>query len=79
MFRGLTKGAFVTTSTFTSGAPRAVEGFDARGMSIELYDSTRFFEALSIGRRESYSSYEELFLYTNVPMDRLRVIDESPL
>lgn len=46
----MTKGIFVTTSKFQSGAYKSVSNFGDRGIGIELIDSERFYDALQIKR-----------------------------
>jgi restriction system protein len=47
---GLTRGMFVTTSSFRSGAIKDANRFSARGTPIELLDAPRFFDALRISQ-----------------------------
>lgn len=47
---GLTKGMFVTTSSFRSGAVEDADRFSALGTPIELLDAPRFFDALRISQ-----------------------------
>ncbi|MGC6400288.1 restriction endonuclease [Sphingomonas sp. FW199] len=47
---GFTKGMFVTTSSFRSGAVEDAGRFSALGMPIELLDAPRFFDALRISQ-----------------------------
>lgn len=54
-----TKGVFVTTSTFQSGAGKSAAASAARGIPIELVDWKRFYESLKIGTRAPYSSFED--------------------
>jgi len=56
---GFTKGIFVTTSSFQSGAFKAARMSTARGLPIELIDADKFLDALKITKRKKYSSYEE--------------------
>jgi restriction system protein len=51
---GLTKGMFVTTSGFQSGAARTAEMSARHGDPIELYDADRFFDALQIAQRTAF-------------------------
>jgi restriction system protein len=59
VLKGLTKGVFVTTSTFTQGAQSAVIVYQHRGYKIELMDALKFYDALKIARREMFSSLAE--------------------
>lgn len=56
---GLTKGVFVTTSSFQKGANQVVEQVDRLGYSIELLDAPKFFEALKLAQGAMYRSMEE--------------------
>jgi restriction system protein len=56
---GHTSGVFVTTSRFRSGAVSASARLRDLAMPVELIDSVRFLEALKIGQRPLYASYEE--------------------
>ncbi len=56
---GLTKGIFVTTSDFQSGADKTVRNFRKAGYAIELMDSQRFYEALKLAQRPMYKSFSE--------------------
>ena len=57
---GHTRGVFVTTSQFQSGAERTTAQLAARGYPIELIDAPRLFDALKIGLRPAYSTVEEM-------------------
>jgi restriction system protein len=60
VFHGITKGVFVTTTKFQSGAPRTVAEFAKRGLYIELHDATRFLGALGIAQREMFEFREDI-------------------
>jgi len=47
---GHTKGIFVTTSKFQSGATKVAAASASRGYPIELIDAERFFDALKIAK-----------------------------
>lgn len=59
VLNGLTKGVFVTTSTFQSGASSTVTRFARRGIDIELVDAPRFLQALKIAQRQRYEFVQE--------------------
>jgi HJR/Mrr/RecB family endonuclease len=59
VFDGMTKGVFVTTSDFTTGAPRTVQGFQRRGIQIELINGGQFLTQLEIAQRAMYKNREE--------------------
>lgn len=65
VLNGMTKGVFVTTSSFQSGVESTVEKYKEKDYRIELHDADRFFAALSISQREMYKSVEE-FEYLDV-------------
>jgi restriction system protein len=56
---GVTRGIFVTTSTFRRGAEGATAKLATRGYQIELMDAERFFDALKIAQREMYGSFAD--------------------
>lgn len=53
---GLTRGIFVTTSTFQSGANETAQRLRTRGYQIELMDAARFYDSLKIAQRTRYRS-----------------------
>jgi restriction system protein len=57
---GHTRGIFVTTSRFTSGAPKVARKSELRGIPIELMDAPAFFDALKIAQREQYRTTRDL-------------------
>ncbi len=59
VLNGLTRGIFVTTSTFESGAHSTSDRYSQRGYPIELIDAQRFFDALCLSQREMYRSWDE--------------------
>ena len=59
----MTKGIFVTTSKFQSGAYKSVSNFAERGIGIELLDSERFYDALKI-KHINKNKYNKLKLPT---------------
>lgn len=62
VLKGLTKGIFVTTSSFQHGAVATTKEYASRGYAIELIDAPRFFDALKLAQRPMYKSYEEFAL-----------------
>jgi restriction system protein len=60
LLKGLTKGVFVTTSTFQRGAGEASATAASMGYSIELQDATKFLDSLRIAQREMYESAQDL-------------------
>jgi hypothetical protein len=64
----LTKGVYVTTSTFQRGAQATVDKAACRGHAIELVDGNRFLQALGIAQRNQYFSLSD----PTAPFNRLR-------
>jgi restriction system protein len=60
LLRDMTKGIFVTTSTFQSGAPNVSEAAALRGIAIELVDAQKFLAYLKVAQREMYKSQRDL-------------------
>ncbi|MCP4003165.1 MAG: restriction endonuclease [bacterium] len=58
VLRDYTKGIFVATASFTSGASQTAKDYASKGLSIELYDCVRFLEALKIGQRKRHGSLD---------------------
>ncbi len=52
LLKGMTKGIFVTTSDYQSGAQETANLYSARGYSIELMNWENFYEALKITRKK---------------------------
>jgi len=52
--KGLTRGIFLTTSTFQSGAEPLVERLAETIYQIDLVDASRFYDALKIAQRLHY-------------------------
>ena len=71
VLNGLTRGIFVTTSTFESGAHSTADRLGQKGYRIELMDAPRFFDALQLSQREMYRSWEEF--------DSLHAAERLPL
>lgn len=59
---GHTRGVFVTTSSFRSGAIEVAEKSSAIGYPIELIDAERFFQALGISQIKSFKPDQELLI-----------------
>ncbi|MCI0553880.1 MAG: restriction endonuclease [Anaerolineae bacterium] len=58
---GITKGIFLTTSSFSRGSKTAAEQSSVRGIPIELLDAQRFYNALGIAQRPAYESYDDWY------------------
>lgn len=59
LINGMTRGIFITTSTFQSGAQLTAERFLRTGMPIELIDAERFYDALGFAQRTRYKSVSD--------------------
>jgi len=57
ILEGMTRGMFVTTSTFQRGVEGTANRLRTRGYPIELIDARRFFDALKLAQRASYRSF----------------------
>jgi len=68
ILNGVTRGMFVTTSTFQSGAQHTSARFADRGLPIELVDAPSFLEALHIAQRNRYATRDD----TDAPFHRTR-------
>lgn len=57
---GMTKGIFVTTSDYQSGAYSTVDRYERlRGMRIELLNAERFFDQLKLAQRNRFLSLQD--------------------
>lgn len=72
VINGLTKGMFVTTSSFRAGAERTAEASTNRGWPIELLDAERFYSALQISQRKAARTPEE---WISEVIPRLRTLN----
>ena len=69
---GLTRGIFVTTSTFQRGVNPLVDRLSTIGYGIDLVDATRFYDALKIAQRSRYRYVDDpTAAYTNAPLIEL--------
>lgn len=59
LIKGYTKGAFITTSRFSSVAVQGAKDASSKGYPIELFDAGKFFDALKVTQRKHYKSEEE--------------------
>jgi restriction system protein len=83
VLHGLTKGVFVTTSAFTSGARSTVTHYQERLIRVELIDAPRFLSALGLAQRSELPSRDhalallanlkELSRYTSPPPESLEL------
>lgn len=65
----MTRGIFVTTSGFQSGADNAAQLSSSRGIPIELVDAQRFYQALGIAQQEYYKTIKDpLAPFVNAPL-----------
>lgn len=54
-----TKGIFVTTSSFRSGAQKTAERYHSIGLPMELIDVEKFLDALGVAQRKSHELLNE--------------------
>jgi restriction system protein len=59
LLQGMTKGIFVTTSSFQRGAAAVSQKYLQRGYKIELLDAEGFLAALKIAQRNLYQSFDD--------------------
>lgn len=57
---GYTKGIYVTTSRFESGANKLASLAMLKGIQVELVDAPKFYDALKIAQRNVYRCKEEI-------------------
>jgi hypothetical protein len=50
ILQGMTKGVFITTSDFTTGARSTASAYHGRGIAVELSNWEEFYDALEISR-----------------------------
>lgn len=62
LLNGITKGVFVTTSSFQSGVPRTSAKLADRRYAIELMDSAAFYSALEIAQIRHHDRYDHTLL-----------------
>lgn len=74
LLHGLTKGVFVTTSSFQPGAVASAERFEGRNVRIQLVDAEQFYEKLRLAQRAPFSSAED----TSAPFHRFWAGGEDP-
>lgn len=66
-----TKGVFVTTSRFRSGATKAAATAGCRGYPIELVDATKLYEVLGVAQGKSQRSPDEWLEIVHPRLKRL--------
>lgn len=59
VLHGITRGVFVTTSRFRSGAHSHVATYGSRGYQIELLDAEKFFELMKLAQQPMYEAIED--------------------
>ena len=55
VLNGMTKGVFVTASSFTKGARGTARAFRKSGLAIQLWDAPTFYDKLRLRRCSPYS------------------------
>lgn len=56
---GLTKGIFITASSFRPGAVKMAKDFSCKGIAVELWDSNIFYDRMKIAQRPIYGNVED--------------------
>ncbi len=74
---GHTRGVYVTTSRFRSGAVAAARRLSELSMPVELIDAERFFDAMRISRRPAYQDYSEWAKVFGDPPDLATVYENE--
>ena len=69
---GFTRGVFVTTSKYRSGADAVASAATCRGYPIELLDAEQFYEALGVAQGTLERTPDE---WLKVVSPRLKLID----
>jgi restriction system protein len=59
ILNGVTKGVFVTTSSYRSGAIKTSSDYITRGLDISLWDADEFYKKLKITHRSFYSNPDD--------------------
>jgi len=59
LLNGMTRGVFVTTSRFQSGANEVARLYKLKGIAIELIDAEKFYQALGIAQRAAYKDVND--------------------
>ena len=81
VLNGLTKGIFVTTSSYRKGAKNAINDFQKRGIFIDLWNSEDFFSKLKISQRSIYKNVDNesnpFFKFWKNPKSIPIIIDET--
>lgn len=65
--KGYTRGVFVTTSDFTSGARGAAREATRRGIAVKLMNASQLYDAMKIHQRPPYQSFDEWQMVTGSP------------
>ncbi len=85
LLNGITRGVFVTTGGFRSGAYLTASDYTRLGYPIELWDGKRFLEMIQISRSPAYSGavvsgpFESLWNKVIAADGRLSIIEGSAL
>ena|SRR6266404_5623210 len=57
---GMTRGVFVTTSDFQSGAASTADRLAARGLPIQLINASEFLQVLGVAQRAMFEFRDEV-------------------
>lgn len=55
----ITKGIFITTSSFRPGAVKEADEFRGKGLAIELCDAEAFYDRLEMAQRPPYTTVDD--------------------
>lgn len=81
LLNGMTKGVFVTTSSFRSGVATTTKVFEGRAISIGLWDAGVFYDRLKLSQRQTYTNVEDpsapFFAFWKEPSRIPTIIAES--
>lgn len=59
VLEGLTKGVFVTTGGFRSGAISSADSYKRRGLAITLWNADQFYDRMKLVKRPRYDRYDD--------------------
>jgi hypothetical protein len=59
VLNSITKGVFITTSSFTRGAQHTAQRFAERGIRINLWNAQQFYDKLRLSRRSLYEDVND--------------------
>jgi restriction system protein len=72
LIAGYTRGIFITTSKFQTGAQRVADAAGLKGYFIDLVDSDRFLQILRVANRQSLQASPEQLILEGIQLKVLR-------